>query len=253
MPHPQVRRDSTLNKGIQVLETLARDGRPRGVTDLAAELGLTKSNVFRLLQTLSALGYVRQTEERTYAATLKCWQVGRGVVEGLNLRHLAAAELQALARTTGETVYLAVPEGPGVVYIDKIDSTRPIRSWNPVGGSAPIHAAATGKAILAANYHRLRGLLDRPLVRFTDRTITDPAALDRDVATTLARGYAVDAGEYRDQVHSFGAAIVLPDGAAVAAIGVSVPEVNLPADGGAGIGAAVRAAAAAVSGRIAAV
>jgi DNA-binding IclR family transcriptional regulator len=138
-----------------------------------------------------------------------------------------------------------------VVYIDKIDSTRPIRSWNPIGGHAPLHAAGTGKAILAAGYDRLRDRVSGRLERFTAHTITDTASLDADVAATRARGYAVDAGEYRDQVHSFGAAIVLPDGQAVAAIGVSVPTVNLPPDGGTGIGAALRLAAAEVSAALA--
>lgn len=243
--------DTTLTKGLQILEALARDGQARGVTDLANELGLTKSNVFRLLQTLAALGYVRQGADKTYAATLKSWQVGRGVVEALNLRELAAPEMQALARNTGEAVYLAIPEGLEVVYVDKIDGSRPIRSWNPVGGTAPIHCAGTGKAILAANYARMRDRLADELPRYTDRTITSLAALDADMAVTQARGYAVDAGEYRDQVHSFGAAILLPDGEAVAAIGVSVPDVNLPEDGVARIGELVRAAADAVSDRLA--
>lgn len=250
-PEPPAKLDTTLTKGLRILEALARGGQARGVTELATELGLTKSNVFRLLQTLGALGYVRQTADRHYAATLKCWQVGRGVVEALNLRDLAAPEMQALARDTGEAVYLAVPEGMAVVYVDKIDGTRPIRSWNPVGGTAPIHCAGTGKAILAANYDQLRGRLKDRLPRFTERTITSLSALDADMAATRARGYAIDAGEYRDRVHSFGAAIRLPDGVAVAAIGVSVPDVNLPEAGEVRIGGLVRAAAAAVTERLA--
>ena len=112
--------DSTLSKGLSILENLAASSSGKGVTDLSKELGLTKSNTFRLLQTLTTLGYVKHRPDKTYAATLKTWQVGRASVESLNLRELAAPELLILSQETGETVYLAVRENLNVIYIDKV-------------------------------------------------------------------------------------------------------------------------------------
>lgn len=221
------RLDSTLSKGLMILEALAAARGAKGVSELSRELGLTKSNVFRLLQTLTALGYVQATEDKLYRATLKSWQVGRSVVENFNLRDVAGSAMQMLSSKTGEAIYLAVPDGLSVVYIDKIDSTQPIRSWNPIAGSAPIYCVGTGKAILAANYSRLRDHLVGNLTKYTDRTITSIKALDEEMAATQRRGYAIDTGEYRDRIRSFGAAIRLPDGEAIAALGVSVPEVNM--------------------------
>jgi len=60
--------DSTLSKGLTILEALTDAKSAKGVTELAKELGLTKSNTFRLLQTLRALGYVKHTANRNYAA-----------------------------------------------------------------------------------------------------------------------------------------------------------------------------------------
>lgn len=242
-PRRPPRLDSTLSKGLGVLEALAASPGPRGVSELARDLALTKSNVFRLLQTLAALGYVETTEDKRYRATLKAWQVGRRVIENLDLREIAAPALQMLSAETGEAVYLAVPEGREVVYIDKIDSTRPIRSWNPVAGSAPMHCVGTGKAILAANYARLRPRMVGNLTRHTDRTIGSITALDAEMEATRARGCAIDTGEFRDNVRSYGAAILLPDGSAAAALGVSVPEVNLGEGDEARICALVRQAA----------
>ena len=242
--------DSTLSKGLLILETLAQSNQSSGVTQLSRELDLTKSNVFRLLQTLMTLGYVKQAKDKQYVATLKAWQVGRNVVNNLNLREIASPEMQLLSKETHEAVYLAVPENLSVVYIDKIESQMPIRSWNPIGGSAPIHAVGTGKAILAANYASIRDQLAGNLTRHTDRTITSLKALDDDIAATKARGYAIDAGEFRDRIHSFGAAICLPDREAIAAIGVSVPEVNLPDQPEKRIGELVRMAANSVSAKL---
>lgn len=242
--------DSTLSKGLQILEALAASRGAKGVSELSRELGLTKSNVFRLLQTLSVLGYVRPTEDKRYQATLKTWQVGRAVVENFNLRELAQPEMQMLSSETGEAIYLAVPEGLNVVYIDKIESTQPIRTWNPVAGNAPIYCVGTGKAILAVQYERMRGRLDGNMQVFTDRTITTIDAMDAEVAATRARGFAIDTGEFRDRIRSYGAAICLPDGEAVAALGVSVPDVNLQDGDEERICSLVAGAAAAVSRRL---
>ena len=242
-----VRVDSTLSKGLQVLEALAKSKTGKGVTELSRELELTKSNTFRLLQTLSALGYVRSSESRTYAATMKVWQVGLSVVENLDLPRLAAPQMRMLSQKTGEAIYLAVPDGLSVIYIDKIESTKPIRSWNPIGGSAPIHCVGTGKALLAADYERMRHQIRGRLTKFTDRTILSMKRLDADVAETQARGYAVDTGEYRERIFSFGAVVHLPNGRPVAAIGVSVPDVNLTEGRDKEIGTLVMRAAGGVS------
>lgn len=223
--------DSTLSKGLSILENLAGSATGKGVTELSIELGLTKSNTFRLLQTLTTLGYVKHRDDKSYAATLKTWQIGRASVESLNLREIAVEELANLSEQTGETVYLAVPENLSVIYIDKIDSTKPIRSWNAVGGMAPLHCVGTGKAILAADYEKLRDQIAGSLTQHTDRTITTLQALDADVAETRKNGFAYDQGEFRDRILSFGAAILLPNGEPVGALGISLPDINLPDNG----------------------
>lgn len=226
-PHKTPKVDSTLSKGLIILEALAKSRAPKGVSELARELELTKSNAFRLLQTLTTLGYVVQTEDKLYRASLKTWQVGRSVVDNFNIREIAAPAMELLSQKTGETIYLAVPEGLSVVYVDKIESTQPIRSWNSIAGNAPIHAAATGKAILSANYGKYRGRLEGNLTKYTENTLVTIQALDADVLATRKRGFAIDDGEYRAQIHSYGAAILLPNGGGIAALGVSIPDVNL--------------------------
>ena len=246
-----VKVDSTLSKGLSILEHLAKKQSSVGVSELSRELGLTKSNTFRLLQSLTALGYVRHGEDRTYSATLKIWQVGREIVDQLNLRELCAPELHFLSHETGETIYLAVPEGMMVVYIDKIESQKPIRSWNPIGGSAPMHCVGTGKAILASSYEKRRGGISEALTRHTEKTLVTIDALDADMAETQKRGYAYDTGEFRDRILSFGAPIVLPDGEPIAAVGISVPDVNLPENGEALFGKLVASAASNASAKLA--
>jgi IclR family transcriptional regulator, KDG regulon repressor len=239
--------DSTLSKGLSVLEVLSRFPGGMGVTDLSRELQMTKSNAFRLLKTLSILGYVQANENKRYCVTMKVWQLGQRVIDHLDLPKIAAPQLLELAQQTDETVYLAVRDGLTVIYIDKIESTKPIRSFTAKGGSAPIHCVGTGKALLAEEYDLLREQVRDQLTQFTPITITELKVLDEDMAATLKRGYAVDKGEYRDRIHSFGSVIKLPTGQAIGALGVSVPDVNLDKKREKEICKAVKIAAAAVS------
>ena len=239
--------DSTLSKGLAVLECLSASRKSMGVSELSRALGLTKSNTFRLLQTLRTLGYVRHEVDKSYSATLKTWQVGRSAVENLNLRSVAAPWLDYLSEQTGETIYLAVRNGLEVIYIDKRESQKAIRSWNPIGGTAPVYCVGTGKALLAAEYAALRPRLAEALQAYTDQTITDLDALDADMQVTRMRGHAVDEGEFRAKIYSYGAVIRLPDGAAAGALGVSVPNVNLETGDSDRIGALVQHAATAVT------
>ena len=243
--------DSTLSKGLAIIEFLASRPKSIGVSELARQLGLTKSNTFRLLQTLTTLGYVQHSADKKYSATLKTWQIGREMVDQMNLRELCAIEMQNLANETGETIYLAVPEGLSVIYIDKIESQKSIRSWSPIGGSAPIQCVGTGKAILAAKYPLLREALKEHLTAHTDKSLTTIDDLDVDMMQTQKRGYACDRGEFRDSILSFGAAVLLPDGEPIAALGISVPEFNLPKAGDKLFGLMVSAAAKSVTEKIA--
>ena len=242
--------DSTLSKGLAILENLADAPKGKGVTELSKELGLTKSNTFRLLQTLTTLGYVQHRPDKTYEATLKTWRVGRTLVENLNLRELAAPELSYLSQESGEAIYLGVRENLSVVYIDKIDSQKPIRSWNTVGGAAPLHCVGTGKAILATDYAKLKDQVADNLTQYTDRTLTTLKALEADIALTHKRGFAFDTGEFRERILGFGAAIKLPGGEPVGALGISLPDVNLPKDGMERYGALVSHAANSVSNKL---
>lgn len=242
--------DSTLSKGLAILENLTAASEGKGVTELSRELALTKSNTFRLLQTLKSLGYVKHSSDKRYSATLKTWQMGRQSIENLNLREIALPEMTQLSEKTGEAIYLAVPENLSVTYVHKIDGVKPIRSWNRIGGSAPIHCVGTGKAILAANYDQLRDTIKHSLTKYTDKTLTSMKALDADMELTTKRGYAIDNGEFRERILSFGAVIRLPDQAPIAALGISLPDVNLAVNGEKELGDLVLKAANSVSAKL---
>src|SRR5580698_4750005 len=103
--------DKTLTKGLQLLEAMAEGEQSRGISELALQLSLTKSNVHRLLQTLSKCGYVtRETGTDRYLLSTKLWRVSRRGRPYDALRRLARPVLRTLVDDTGESVLFCVIE-----------------------------------------------------------------------------------------------------------------------------------------------
>lgn len=216
--------DKSFKKGLAVLEAVARGGRPRGVTELAREIGLTKSNAHRLLQTLVAQGFLRhEAAQGTYAASLKLWELGVGVLAQLDVRDYAEPYLRGLAKRSGEIVNLAILDGAHVLFIERLEAGVPVRSGY-VGVRAPAHALATGKALLAFADEAVVAEACRRPNAFTRRTITDPATLRRELAAVRRQGYAMNRGEWRELVNSIAAPAWGPRGQPAAAIGVTGPK-----------------------------
>lgn len=216
--------DTTFLKGLRMLQALAFSDKPRGVTDLALELGITKSNSHRLLRTLVSCGFAHGNPETgKYMATLKVWELGSQVLARVNVKNVSGAYLQALADKTGESVHLSIFVENVIVYIDKIDSPQPVRAYSQIGKSAPAYCVATGKALLAFQNSDIISRVIGKLEQFTPRTITDPEELKRELARVRQLGYAINRGEWRDGVCGVGAPIRDSSKQVVAAVGISGP------------------------------
>lgn len=217
--------DKTLLKGIGLIEALANSDRPRGVTELARELKLNKSNIHRTLATLVASGYVRRDEDRGhYELTIRLWGLGSKVISRLNVKSVALPFMQRLAAKTRETVHLSVLDGLSVVYIDKIDSPEPVRAYSTVGGRSPAYCVATGKALLAFQPSPfLSSIPAAELQPHTDRTITRKHVLLKELERIRHTGYSVNRGEWRLSVRGVAAPLFDFRGCVVAAIGLSGP------------------------------
>ena len=221
--------DKAFIKGLRLLEVLATSEQPRGITDLANELKYTKSNVHRLLATLQAQGFVRQTPPHsTYELTTKLWVLGNHVIQRMDLIRVARPAMTTLAEVTGETVHLSVLDGTDVVYVDKIESAHHIRAHTSVGMRAPAFTMATGKAMLA---QMPDGYLEnfRPhLRRYTDTTRITIDQLHEDIQLVRTQGYSsVLHGEWREGIAACACAIVGRSGELVGAIGMSGPDIRI--------------------------
>lgn len=224
--------DKTLQKGLQVIETLSVAGEPLGVSDLSLRLGYTKSTVHRLLQTLCAVGWVVQSpNSKQYHLSLRLWELAVKRKSALRLPQMARGAALELSRISEETVHVGAFERGEVVFVETIDTPKPIRAYTPLGSRAPAYAVATGKAILAWLPER-EWRDDIPtLEAWTDATLSDFDALEADLEQVRKRGFAVNHGEWQQEVNGVAAPIFAGSEAiVVGAIGLSAPAERFEAD-----------------------
>lgn len=217
----------SLSRGLRAVEILA-EHQPIGVTELARRLGLPKSTTQRLLETLEAAGWARKTGEDMTRWRLTRIALGMRRFTSLerDLREAARPHLAELGRLTGETVHLLLREGSTcMVLIDRIESDHSADIWRSLGATSPFHSTAGGLAVLAyASEDDVREIIDEGLTRYTQHTITDPAALRAELRRTYERGYAISLEATRAHVCSVGAPVFDEVGTPVAAVTIALPD-----------------------------
>ncbi len=190
--------EQTVQKALNLLEALVRSGQPRRLTELSRQLGLTKPNVYRLLSTLSVLGYVQKDPTTSlYSPTLKMWEMGSLLVRDTDLVAVANPRLRKLCEETCESVQLTVFDAGFVVYVDKVDSAQPLKAMTAIGSRIPASVTSTGKAMLAWMAPEALDLAFAHVKRFTPLTLMRRRDIEADLEETRARGYAINRGEFR--------------------------------------------------------
>lgn len=152
----------------------------------------------------------------------------------LDVRVLREPTLERLRHELNETVHLGVLDDAEVVYVDKLEPSRPIALTSKVGGRNPAHSTAIGKALLAWTYATPEAIeawvaTSGPLVRRTPRTIVEPRTLAREMARIRSDGFSKDMEESEIGVRCVAAPVLFGAAPPVAAISVSAPKERLPA------------------------
>ncbi len=152
-------------------------------------------------------------------------QLGVVALQSTDVMQVAPELLRALLQMAGEAVNLAVFDADSMVLLYREQGPQSVTISSRLGSHRPMHASSLGKAFLSAMAEsERRVLLSRlTLKRYTDQTITSPAALDREIAEIRARGFALDRSEFEATLACCAAAVFDHRGLPVAAISVSGP------------------------------
>ncbi|MDB5506150.1 MAG: rhmR [Devosia sp.] len=222
---------STVRNGVPILEqTLAMlavlERQPDGtsIRELIAELGLPRSTVYRILNTLLAHNYVRRTADGVFSLGPRIASLASRVRTdtGYDLAELALPVLNRLRDVTGEPAKLSVRDGDRARVIAAVLGRHEYSLSPSTGTSYPLHAGAASKMILAyLPQAELEAQLAAPLTRYTPKTLIEPDRLRADLARIRRQNFAQDLGEHNITVHAMAAPVF--DGAGKFLAAVSIP------------------------------
>jgi DNA-binding IclR family transcriptional regulator len=222
----------TVLKALDTLECLAGADEPLTAHQVAREIGLSRTTAYRLLSTLATRGYVMSDNNGRYQLGLSLLRLSQTILEHLELPALAKPILREACRLSNETIFLGIRDGAEALYIERVESSQPVRLCSVAGTRNPLYCTSLGKAILAFLPEDQRAsLIDQfTLVGRTAHTITDKAVLAEELSLVRDRGYALDDIENEEGVRCVGAPIFDHSGGVVAGISIAGPAYRLSLD-----------------------
>ncbi|MFJ6676248.1 IclR family transcriptional regulator [Actinosynnema sp. NPDC091369] len=221
----------SLDRALTLVGELATG--PKTLEELSGVIQVHKSTTMRLLRTLESHRFVQREGVHHYRLGTALFDLANRALEERDVRRSAENALRDLNARTGYTVHLASYEDGEVIYIDKYDSTHPMRMYSRIGRRAPLHCTAVAKVLLSDLPEPRRRDVARSIdyVPLTANTITTPDAYLAELDRVRTAGYAVDNAEHEDFIHCIAAPVRGARGEVVAAVSMSVPKVLLDYDG----------------------
>jgi DNA-binding IclR family transcriptional regulator len=216
----------SLDRGLTILQTVAKSSRPVSLAELAELLEVDRSSAFRLAHTLRRRGFLASPAGRKdYILGSSMWTLSRQYDWGNMLVGVAHEELKSLATSLNETAHLAIREGKNALFIDSVRARHVIVVAGQTGELVPLYATAHGKALLAdSDEAHLRSIFGNDkLETYTKTTIGSIPALVKECVGIRQRGYALDEAEYMEGVRCVAAPIRLSSGVIVGSVGISAP------------------------------
>ncbi|MCG7522643.1 HTH-type transcriptional regulator BhcR [Ruegeria sp. Ofav3-42] len=215
----------SLDRAMEVFEYLS-EAQGKALTALSDEMGQSPATVYRILVTLEGRGLVEfDHDEQVWHIGPRAFVIGSRFLRRTSLVDRARPVMRKLMEATGETANLGVEKEGAVLFLSQVETHANIRAFFPPGTLSPMHASGIGKALLAfMDEDRLDRLLSNvELQAFTDRSITNPDALKKDLAAVRAQGFSVDNEEKNAGMRCIAAPVFDINREAVAGISVSGP------------------------------
>lgn len=193
------------------------------LSELARKAGVSLPTAHRRAAELVAWGALERTTEGRYRIGLRLWEIAALAPRAHGLREAALPFLEDLYVVTRQNVQLAVREGLELVFVERIAGRGAVPVMTRVGGRFTLHATGVGLVLLAhAPAEVQEAVLANPLPRYTERTITDPAALRQVLATVRTQGYAISDRLVTTDALSVAAPVLGHTGAVQAAVSLVV-------------------------------
>jgi DNA-binding IclR family transcriptional regulator len=223
----------SVSRALDIITLVSMKKGGLGVTEIAKQIDINKSSVYRILSTLVQYGYIEQDGETgKYKLGYKFLEISSKLLESIDLRAEARPFLQELENETNEVIHLVVYDQGEVVYIEKLEGNETLRMHSKVGKRAPMHCTSVGKAILAhLPSSVVHDILERKgLPVHTDKTITEKDEFLKELSQVRQKGFALDLEENEYGITCIAVPIFDHLGKVIAAVSISGPTMRMTDD-----------------------
>lgn len=220
-------------RAFRVLEVVAAAPDGCSLTDVVDAVGLPKQTVHRLVAQLELAGLVvREPRGRRIQLGSRMERFAIDTLSNGPGRRERHAILTALVERTGETCNITALAGTDIVYLDRVETSWPLRMMLAPGSHVPLHATSSGKllASLLPRSQRDRLLQQLFLRRFTENTIVQPEALEQELAETRRRRIGINHAEHLRGLCGVAVPVMIDRQRACAAVAIQAPEARMTLD-----------------------
>jgi IclR family KDG regulon transcriptional repressor len=218
---------NAIEKALLVLSNFENGNQPIGTVELAERLGLNKTTVSRIVNTLKRHNYLEQDPRtRQYGLGPKIATLGKAIIQSLDgqISIMAQPYCDRLRDQVAETVHLEVLSGNHFYLSYAVRGPNPVSVAINVGDRVYCNVHAGAKAITAfSDPEQFDAYLKNHLAVYTPKSVTDTAKLIEMYGKIRERGYSIDDGEYDNNIYAIGAPIFDHNNRAVAAVVIVAP------------------------------
>lgn len=219
-----------MGRSFTVLETIAQMRRPLGISELSAIANVPKPTMHRLVRQLENDRLLqRELRGRLRGPGLRLLDFALDVIQCWAEMAPRQALLQALSSKVGETCNLGIMAENAIIYIDRVEAEWPFGLRFEAGSKVPLHCTSMGKLFLSAlaPHKRSELLQSLPLHRYTENTICDIDALERELVEIQRRTYSIDNQEFLAGVLCLAVPVRGSGGRLCAGLAISAPVARL--------------------------
>jgi DNA-binding IclR family transcriptional regulator len=232
--HDERYRAPALDKGLDILETLAGTDVPLSQAQIAKAIGRTPSEIYRMIDRLVRRGYLARTDSDRYELTLKLFSLGQQQSPRRQLVSLAQPIMRDFVATTGQSCHLSVSDFGCYVVIAQVDAPSYWGISLRPGARLGLLDGSSGRVLLAFQppQERERMLTDLAAAIADDeagiRVRDTPSDLEAQLADVRRRGHDRSASGRLQGVTGIAAPVLGPLGNALAALGTPYAGHNDP-------------------------
>ncbi|ASN04242.1 IclR family transcriptional regulator [Virgibacillus necropolis] len=193
----------TVNLTLEILKMFTREKPEWGGRELAHQMELNHTKVYRILETLTKNSFLKKDPvTKDYTLGIALWELGAIMYEGLNVKELIRPILEKLCEDTGESVFLTILDKEEGVTLDTVEPEDKVKFSVSIGSRAPLYVGASYRSILSYKSEEfIENIIgDQELKKYTKRTMNDPGGLKNELKKIKKEGWALSQGEYTEDV-----------------------------------------------------